>query len=150
MLLKGSFEDILYILIGIIWVVFSIYQAKKKKKQKSAPRPDTEKKKSLFETLLDEVTENQQQTELPYVEDKPIAETVTTPENEYEKKIFTYDDYYEKEGYKDAEEIISANEPSTQHTLRQELKSHIVKSKKQRFDLQKAIIYSEILNPKYF
>ena len=33
MLSKGSFEDYLYILIGIIWVAFSIYQGKKKKKR---------------------------------------------------------------------------------------------------------------------
>ena len=151
MLLKGSFEDILYILVGIIWVAFSIYQAKKRKKQKSVSQPDANKKKGFFETLIDEFSEqNQQQAEIPYDEDSPVAETVVKPESEHEEKIFTYDDYYEEGSYKEAEDVISTKEPTTQHLPVQELKLHLTKSKKRRFDLKKAVIYSEILKPKYF
>ena len=151
MLLKGSFEDILYILVGIIWVAFSIYQAKKRKKQKSATQSDANKKKGFFETLIDEFSEqNQQQPEIPYDEDSLVAETVVKHESEHEEKIFTYDDYYEEGNYNEAEDVISTTEPSTQQITKQELKSHLTKNKKLRFDLKQAVIYSEILKPKYF
>ena len=151
MLLKGSFEDILYILIGIIWVAFSIYQAKKRKKQKSVSQPATKKKKSFFETIIDEVTEqNQSKAETAYDEDLPVAEAVVKLENEYEEEKYTYDDYYEEGNYNEADDVISITEPSTQQITKQELKSHLTKNKKLRFDLKKAVIYSEILKPKYF
>ena len=151
MLLKGSFEDILYILIGIIWVAFSIYQAKKRKKQKSASQPDANKKKGFFETLIDEFTEqNQSKAEVAYDEDLPVAEAVVKLENEYEEEKYTYDDYYEEGNYNEADDVISTTEPSTQQITKQELKSHLTKNKKLRFDLKQAVIYSEILKPKYF
>jgi len=151
MLLKGSFEDILYILIGIIWVVFSIYQAKKRKKQKSVSQPGAKKKKSFFETLIDEMTEqNQQQTDIPDDIGSTVAEPVVKLENEYEEKKYTYDDYYEEGNYDEVKEVISTTEPLTKQIPKHEQKSHLTKRKKIRFDLKKAVIYSEILKPKYF
>ena len=149
MLLKGSFEDILYILIGIIWVVFSIYQAKKRKKQKSESQPGAKKKKSFFETLIDEMTEqNQQQTDIPYDIDSTVTEPMVKLENEYEEKKYTYDD--EEGNYDEIKEVISTTEPLTKQIPKHEQKSHLTKRKKIRFDLKKAVIYSEILKPKYF
>lgn len=149
MLVKGSFEDFFYILIGIIWIAFSIYQGQKKRRQKSSSQPATKKKKSFFETLLDEVTEKNQQHEEVYdseVEVSPAVEDVKI----YEEKKFSYDDYYEERNYEKAEDVLIKNKPTEQYFPDQKLKSRFVKKRKSRFDLKKAVIYSEILKPKYF
>ena len=151
MLLKGSFEDILYILIGIIWVAFSIYQAKKRKKQKSESQPGEKKKKSFFETLIDEMTEqNQQQTDISNDKDSTIAEPVIKLDKDYEEEKYTYDDNYEEGNYNEVVDVISTTEPLTKQIPKHEQKSRLTKRKKIRFDLKKAVIYSEILKPKYF
>ncbi|MCB2208277.1 MAG: hypothetical protein KQH67_08250 [Bacteroidetes bacterium] len=151
MLLKGSFEDFFYILIGIIWIAFSIYQGQKKRKQKTASQPTTEKKKSFFETLLDEVTEKNQQFEETYDDNiEPELETIEAVENTLEEKKFSYDDYYEERNYEEAEDVLIKNEPIAQPISTQNKKTILRKSRKPRFDLKKAVIYSEILKPKYF
>lgn len=151
MLLKGSFEDFFYILIGIIWIAFSIYQGQKKRKQKSATQPTAEKKKSFFETLLDEVTEKNQQFEETYDDDiQPEIDTIEAVENTFDEKKFSYDDYYEERNYEEAEDSIIKNESLTQPILTQNKKPGSRKSRKPRFDLRKAVIYSEVLKPKYF
>jgi len=151
MLLKGSFENILYILIGIIWVVFSIYQAKKRKKQKSESQSGAKKKKSFFETLIDEMTQqNQKQTDNSYDNDSIVAEPVVKLDNDYEEEKYTYDDYYEEGNYDEVKDVVSTTEPLTKQISKHEQKSHLTKRKKIRFDLKKAVIYSEILKPKYF
>lgn len=151
MLFKGSFEDFFYILIGIVWIAFSIYQGQKKRKQKLSDAPATEKKKSFFETLLDEVTDKDQAYEEIYdseVESSP--EIIKQEESVYEENKFSYDDYYEERNYNEAEDVILKNEPLTQPTFNQKLKPNLRRSRKSRFDLKKAVIYSEILKPKYF
>jgi len=58
MLSKGSFEDFLYILIGIIWVAFSIYKGSKRKKQ----------------TQKQSTKQDQQQVDIPYTQEIPLSE----------------------------------------------------------------------------
>ncbi len=151
MLLKGSFQDFFYILIGIIWIAFSIYQGQKKRKQKSSTPHSTEKKKSFFETLLDEVTEkNQQYEEISDSESKPEPEFIEPLDNTFEEKKFSYDDYYEERNYKEAEDVLIKNEPLTKSAFDNPLKPSCKRTRKLRFDLKKAVIYSEIIKPKYF
>ncbi len=148
MLSKGSFEDFLYILIGIIWVAFSIYKGSKRKK--TAPKQTVKKDKGFFETLLDEVTKkDQQQGDIPYVSDVPVSETNPFPtENVTQEKIFSYDDIYEEEGFEEPEIILATDEQPIKTS--REMQPQTAGKKKLRFDLKKAIIYSEILQPKYF
>lgn len=151
MLVKGSFEDYFYILIGIIWIAFSIYQGQKKRKQKTSPQTTTEKKKGFFETLLDEVTEKNQQFEETFsYDDMQDTEPVKSDGDVFEEKKFSYDDYYEERNYEEAEDVIIKNEPLAQPTYNQKLKPNPRKKRKPRFNLKKAVIYSEILKPKYF
>ncbi|RLD34512.1 MAG: hypothetical protein DRI88_01450 [Bacteroidetes bacterium] len=143
MLSKGSFEDFLYILIGIIWVAFSIYKGSKRKKQ--TQKQSVKKDKGFFETLLEEVTkQDQQQVDIPYTQEIPLSETPLPPE----ERIFSYDDAYEEENYKEPEVILATDE--TQQKTDLKTQSQTAERKKLRFDLKKAIIYSEILQPKYF
>jgi len=151
MLLKGSFEDFFYILIGIVWIAFSIYQGQKKRKQKLSAPSTTEKKKSFFETLLDEVTEKKQAYEEIYdSESESTPEIVNQEERTYEENKFSYDDYYEERNYEETEDVIIKNEPLAKSDFDHPIRANLKKTRKLHFDLKKAVIYSEILKPKYF
>lgn len=149
MIFKGSFEDFIYILIGIIWIVFSIYQAKKKKQKSSQPSP--EKKKSFFETLLDEVAkENQQAEPITDFQNDFGSSTPETAVNTIDENKFSYDDYYEERNYEEAEEVVIEEGPPAKPSTIRKLKPLPGKKRKIKFDLRKAVIYSEILKPRYF
>jgi hypothetical protein len=156
MLVKGSFEDYLYILIGVIWVAFSIYKGAKKKKSlaDSPEKTETEKSaesgKSFFDAFLDQiVTENEAIPYEPVEVEEPFAES-RLEARENEEKIFSYDDVVEESNFMEENSVYKI-EPATEISFQQELKSHLKgKNKQTRFDLRKAVIYSEILNRRYF
>ena len=156
MLVKGSFEDYLYIIIGLIWVAFSIYKGVQKKKslaktpQQSEEGEVQEKKKSFFDAFLDEIIKEDKAVPNESVEvEAKFSEPVLLEQDKVEK-VFSYDDIVEESNV-----IVESNvyevKPATDLNLQQELKSHLKSRKEQpRFDLRKAIIYSEILNRRYF
>ncbi len=151
----ASFEDIIYIIVGLLWVAFSFYNAKKKKNAKKGPAP-VNKKKSMLESLLNEMGYEDQKKdsalyesvqEVDQYEDEPI-------QTEAAAEIFSYDDYYEE-----------SNSESTNHVITQESNTQVTtidynrtiakekstnKKSKTRIDLRKAVIYSEILKKVYF
>jgi hypothetical protein len=71
MLFKGSFEDFIYIIIGLIWIGFSIYKGAMKNKalKNQSPPDDTPevKPKSVFDNFLDNLMREEEQQ--PY---KPV------------------------------------------------------------------------------
>ena len=147
MLVKGSFEDFFYILVGLVWVAYSIYKGVQKKKAQSNPSEKV-KKKSVLETLMDEFLEKEEP-----VQPEPIVYE-TPPQNiEFEKKkdpeIFSYDDVYEESNY-NAISDVSTEKPKTKTNLKTKLKTSPKKAKTPRFNLRKAVIYSELLNSRYF
>ena len=151
MLLKGSFEDFFYILIGIVWIAFSIYQGQKKKKQKSSAIISPSKTTIFFETLLDEVTDkNQVNEEIYNSESESRPEIIKQEERIYEENKFSYDDYYEERNYEEAEDVLIKKEPLAKSEFDHSSRTSLNKTRKLRFDLKKAVIYSEILKPKYF
>lgn len=155
MLVKGSFEDYLYILVGIIWVAFSIYKGLQKKKtlaknpQVNEEDEGQEKKKSFFDQFLNEIIKEEP---VPYesVADEETAKETVIVEQEKTVEVFSYDDAVEESNFKDVTNVYE-NKPTTDLMHQQELKSR-KKSRqvKPRFDLRKAVIYSEILNRRYF
>jgi len=147
MLVKGSFEDFFYILVGLIWVGFSIYKGMQKKKSQQSTAK-TVKKKSVLETLMDEFLEKQEpvQTE-PIVYEEPLQ--APEEKEEVSPEIFSYDDIYEKSNYNEVSEVY-AKKTETKSRPKANLKTLSVKRKKPHFDLKKAVIYSEILNRRYF
>lgn len=147
MLVKGSFEDYFYILVGLVWVAFSIYKGIQKKKSQQAPDQKT-KKKSVLETLMDEFLEKEEtvQTE-PIVYEAPSQDIEF--EEEVKEEVFSYDDIYENSNYNEVTGTYSKR-AETKSRLKTNLKTPSTKRKKMRFNLKKAVIYSEILNKRYF
>ena len=165
MVYKGSYEDLIYILIGIIWIGYSIYKGvKKSQANKPANKPATSGKpakttsKSFLETFLDELTEqNQEPAEMEYV--PPETETITEQNIVTEKKnvtengekeIFSYDDYYEKSNFDKASDVYKSDAVDVVRAVKKEERGEKPKKRKAKIDLRKAIVYSEILNPRYF
>jgi hypothetical protein len=153
MLVKGSFEDYLYIIIGLVWVAFSIYKgAQKKKSLAKTPQQSEEgevqkKKKSFFDEFLSEIIKDDEPVPNESIE---VEEKFREPVIVEQDKVFSYDDIVEESNV-----IVESNvyevKPTTDLNFQQELKSHLKSKKEQpRFDLRKAIIYSEILNRRYF
>lgn len=160
MLIKGSFEDFLYIIIGLIWVAFSIYKGTQKKKSvarrdagdKSNEIPPEEKKKSFFDEFLNQiVTEEEPLPYEPVTSETSYSEPYSEEkEEEKEEKVFSYDDFVEESNYKEENDVYDFK-PAIEADVKDELKSHLKSTNDHsRFDLKKAIIYSEILNRRYF
>jgi len=160
MLIKGSFEDFIYIIIGLIWVAFSIYKGTQKKKSvarrdlndTSEEVPQEEKKKSFFDEFLNQiVTEEEPPPYEPVTTETSYSEPIVEEqEEEEEKKVFSYDDFYEESNY-NVENDVYEVKPALEVDVKDELKSQLKgKNDQSRFNLKKAIIYSEILNRRYF
>ncbi len=149
MLVKGSFEDIIYVVIGVLWIAYSIYKGTQKGRAKSrkeqTPTDPEEKKKSVFDTFLDDILAKEE----PVLYTPPAEDTITA-EEEVEEKVFSYDDDYEESNYQERFNVIKDKPESD---IKIEAEPTIVPSRKRnkpRIDLRKAVIYSEILNRRYF
>jgi len=148
-LVKGSFEDIIYVVIGVLWIAYSIYKGTKKGRAKSrkeqTPTDPEEKKKSVFDTFLDDILAKEE----PVLYTPPAEDTITA-EEKVEEKVFSYDDDYEESNHQERFNVIKDKPESD---IKIETEPTIVpsrKRKKPRIDLRKAVIYSEILNRRYF
>jgi len=159
---SGSFEDIIYVVIGILWIAYSIYKGTQKSRAKNLRNDNTgkttiEKKKSVFETFFDDILTEEKPTQFaPYQDNAEFAEeekdetkeqAFNTTENE---NVFSYDDYYEEGNFQEPE-IVNEKESAVKSIKEKDLLKDIrPQRKKPRIDLRKAVIYSEILNRRYF
>jgi hypothetical protein len=154
----ASFEDAIYIILGLVWVIYSFYNAKKKQKAKNNPSSTNDK--SFLESLINKMggaTENQEPSanssnKTNYVDNVVEEEDYA----EQEEAIFSYDDIYEKSNYSPPYEVVE-NEPavitsttSSKKNLTKPAPIPKKKNSKKRIDLRKAVIYSEILKKVYF
>jgi len=159
MVFKGSFEDILYVVIGLVWVAFSIYKGSQKNKKRQKPEGERNKSKSAIEELLgnfldikeeDSVyqdTEVKNETEELLINDFdiPTEEVTNTP-----KEVFSYDDAYKEGNFLEKKEVYTSESNRNERFLSNIEKKPLKKRKKPRFNVKKAIIYSEILKrPSY-
>lgn len=156
MLFKGSFEDYIYIIIGLIWIVFSIYKgAQKNKARKQTPvspesEPEEKEPSSIFDSFLGKLMKEEEEVPYEAVELQPKTDESIQVAHAESDKIFSYDDLVEDSNYLNKTDVYE-DKAVTKSTLNQELKTHLKQSKtKPRFDLRKAVIYSEILNRRYF
>lgn len=161
MVIYASYEDYLYIIVGIVWIIFSYYNAQKKKKAKEANKPVENQKPSFLENLIDELGINTEETTPAYSDqyyeeddliEKPSRSTTPTEKTQNDSaKVFSYDDYYEESNYPQQTDV-NVNKRSqidyNKTTTITETKKPTKRVKK--VDLRKAIIYSEILKKKYF
>jgi hypothetical protein len=154
MVYKGSFEDILFVLSGLVWVGYSLYRANKKKGQqsKSTSGKSSSGSNSLFDELLSQFTnEGEQKETIVYENDLDVA----TPETKLESNVdsnrpYSYDNNYEEVGR--SKSIFA--EPTVQDEVVNEKNKSAYRLDKQAhknksFDLKSAFIYSEILKQKY-
>ena len=160
MVYEGSYEDYIYILIGIIWIAYSFYKSASKAKASKttggtpAEEPASGDTKNFLEKFFDELADQDQQPAEFVPEEQPAEETVTKPtrqEEIREEKFFSYDDEYEKSNFNEVADVYDKTTETNLGELRKKAESKLKPGKiSPKIDLRKAVIYSEILHPKYF
>lgn len=152
MVVFASLGDYLYIIIGVLWLVFSVYNSQKKKNRRI---DDTQKSKSksFLDKLVEEFNIEPSLESVPYT---PAVETnrIIDEESEYEDPtIFSYDDEVEESNEKETSVVYRKREFGMRGSLGASEDKIIDKQLLRRrpgFDLRRAVIYSEILNRRYF
>lgn len=153
MLFQASFEDYIYILVGVVWIAYSIYKGSQKNKSKQAKKHttgDNAPKKSIFQSFIDEVLVEEKPVPLTPASEDQIQEEIVFEVPEKKETIYSYDDIYEESNFKEDTDVF---EDKAEVQIVKNQKSNIlssIKQKKPRIDLRKAVVYSEILNKRYF
>ena len=158
-------ENFIYILIGIAWVAYSIYSARQKAIQKqqssglppqgpsqSSPLPipgNQSGGKNLFDEILRELTGEAKP--VPQVVEKPVLPVIP----KHQKNVSELNQVYEgHSGYKFITHPSTDSSPgdSGNNKKAQELHEYLsdVNHVSANFNLRQAVIYSELLNRKYF
>jgi len=149
MIAKGSFEDFLYIFIGLIWIGFSIYKAQQKKKAAAQGQGNVKKEKSFFDNLMSEFINEEPSSPSHSSINEPLSAEKYERRDAQPNKVFSYDDVYEGSNAMPEYDVYE-KKPARQPELKEEIITKKQKQKrKPRIDLRKAVIYSEILNRKY-
>ncbi len=151
-------EDFLYILILVLWVVFTIYNKNRKKKQEASTgkpvqqdaRRDTSQQRPR--SILEQILMGEEPIPIPYEEHDQASE------------IQSFDSFEDEPIKKDNKEQISDNSSSKIYDFdpakeAESLPMHfeynedpfanIDTCKRFDFDLRQAVIFSEILNRPY-
>jgi len=162
----ASFEDFIYIILGLVWVIYSAYNAKKKQNAKKNPAP-ARKNKSFLDSIISEFGLPSEQSQPINPKPKHVDENVIydiEPEisaNNEIQELYSYDDEYEESNYTppydviETETVVSSNNiDSTIVELveKKKNKAYSIKKKvnRKRIDLRRAVIYSEILKKVHF
>jgi hypothetical protein len=146
-------EDLIYILIGVIWVAASIYQVSRKRKEKARSQlpaghsaqtaPRKQEGRSLLEELL-----NGQQVRIPEPAIVELEEQESKMLNPpVQNKPLTFQEEYARYGLKGLEASHKQNIRNTPDKIK--IKTTPKKVKNVPFNLRKAIIYKAILEPPY-
>lgn len=162
-------DDFLYIIIGVIWVAYSLYNNKQKQDRKKAAREaqgnmprqaEPPPKRSFLEEIL-------------MGEMRPEPVPVESDEDEYEPEfkpapVMTSSEKFktEAQSLETITEEVPANYFEHQYATRKDEAGNITEMKAEseaeheneesgigiadEFDLKTAVIYTEILNPRYF
>jgi len=164
-------ENLIYILIGIAWVAYSLYSARQKAIQKqqsaglppkgpsqSSPLPIPGNQgggKSLFDEIFRELIGETRPEAQPV--SQPVAQPVAQPVKQVlkSKNVSELNQVYEgQSGYKfitspSTDPSLSDTDKNLRaHELREQLSN--ANHDSVHFNLRQAVIYSELLNRKYF
>ncbi len=144
-----TMEDYIYILLGIGWIVYSIYkrsqkQASKNRQQSSAPKYDSPK--SLLQELLsgekfEPLTVETEYPEHPYSSDIDDEQKYNFSKDLEETSLVENINYEEKQSLNVKRKI--------QNIEIAEEENEISSIDLNDFDLRKAVIYSEVLKRPY-
>lgn len=154
-------EDLIYILLGIAWIIYAAYRANQKQKKKaSAPaqtkaqpqQPTYEKRPKPIETIFREILEDEESLERQYIPEGESYDEIAIKDLELEKRQFSKPKKIletipteEGVGSIDYSRMFSGfstdviPEETRESSIRDDLD----------FDLRKAVIYAEILNRPY-
>jgi len=155
MLVKGSFEDWIYVLAGLVWVAFSIYKGSQKQKKSKAGGSEDVKKKSTIEELLGEFLNVKEEARVySQPEDEMVTENLvfdeTTTEDKQsvtsKQKVFSYDDEFEEGNFSEENRVYIPETKDKDKVAVEKNRKSYRRKRKPRFNVRKAIIYSEILN----
>jgi hypothetical protein len=141
-------EDLLPILIGIIWVAYTLYNKGKKKKVIQQPIKQEKRESkplSIFEQILmgEEIKIPQPYSDyIEPVETKPIEPI----EEHVEKKRKSPSPFLSEEL---AQFMQEGQSVSKEKMIGEILHEQELEPVEMDFDIRKAVIYSEILNPPY-
>ena len=139
MIYKGSFEDILFVLLGIIWIAYSAFKSRSKKPEtKTSTVKEQESSEETFQDFLAGML-GEQKVNKP---ETPVKEEVKVKE-----KVYSFDDEVESKNFN--EEEFKEEAFSEYYIKRQEIGGKEDTGKKVSFNLKKAFIYREILDNKY-
>jgi hypothetical protein len=162
-------EDYFYILVGILWIVFSVIKARSKNKQSQSEDTTEETgRRSTIEDILGELLENEEYQQPEPIPQKKAVETITSSENTettYQslEEAFTVPEVYSQytgeitddnllkgiyeslEDEKEVKLVTTNNLTDTDNTI-PENKTRLIN---RDFDLRKAVVYSVILERPY-
>ncbi|MCF8369866.1 MAG: hypothetical protein K9G76_12570 [Bacteroidales bacterium] len=151
-------EDLLPLIIGIVWVVYSLYSRNQKKKAKAAGEPVSESRRKQ-PSILEQILSGQGIT-LPEPEVIDLEEPYIEPsvqeykENRDDKRRYDRTPFLSEELQNITEEGQTGFEyhEAGSESFNPEFdyeNSEGSQSIAEEFNLKKAVVYSEILNPPY-
>lgn len=143
-------EDFIYILIGVIWLVFSVIKGTQKRKtqdQNQQAGSTQQRKERSFDDILTEILGEESEPQTVFQEVSEQESTIEITETEVGGAYQSLEDLYliehkeqlNKEGNSKDNSVKRAIEPETI----KKIKDH------QPFDLRRAIIYQAILERPY-
>ncbi|MEI8048001.1 MAG: hypothetical protein WCI92_11525 [Bacteroidota bacterium] len=157
-------ENFIYILVGIVWVAYSLYSARQKAMQKqqssdlppsgpssSSPLPipgNQRGGKSMFDDLLRELSG----APAPVQQiDQPVKSTVAIPSAQEQATTFPGRGSSVYTNIASVPDIFAWNESIVNRTNPENSELPVKKGNiEKKFNLREAIIFSELLNRKYF
>jgi hypothetical protein len=149
-------EDYIYILLGLVWIIYAAYRANQKKKAKqkaphheqtTEPETGSDVKSLLEEILTGEVSQPSRPS--AYIDESLSA--ITGARMEYENADIKTDYKLDSIPVEEGERIFDEDDLTSSYAqlFNTEDSEHMIKREDIDFDLRKAIIYSEILNRPY-
>ncbi|MDD4372334.1 MAG: hypothetical protein PHG67_00295 [Bacteroidales bacterium] len=142
-------EDFIYILIGVIWLVFSVIKGSQKRKTQEQSRQtgNTQKKERSFEDILSEMLGEVPEPQTVFQEVSEQESTTEIVEAEVGEAYQSLEDLY----LIDQKEQLEKEEMSIDNSVKRVIEPQAIKKNKGRepFDLRRAIIYQAILERPY-
>lgn len=161
MVVENSFGDFIYILIGLLWVGFSIYKGTQKNKKSQHTESENNRTPNALEGILGEFLGYKQDEAVYSSENEKTEPTVDVFSEEQNRvpetqgiasHIFSYDDEYEEGGnfFEEKKVYTTEEDDKLEKPVEKNMKKPVRRLKKPRIDIKKAVIYSTILNrPSY-
>ncbi len=143
-------EDYIYILIGIIWLVFSVIKGNQKKKAAAQNQQTSETKESRgrsFEDILSEMLGEKPQTVFQEVGEQESTIDLESSEPEVGMAYQSLEDLFMKE----QEEQIAKGETIRENSVKNSIEPETLEKTLDHppLDLRRAIIYQAVLERPY-